>query len=68
MGELPVMDRYNLTKAENGTWSVLDAATGGPAEVEGRLLFGLELDDADDLVDVLNAQQRQKAAEADRRH
>lgn len=53
------MDRYYLTRHEAGGWNVIDNLTGGPVEIAGRLLYNLDVEDADDLVDLLLLQDRQ---------
>lgn len=41
-----------------GNWSVIDTRTGGPAIVDGFVQIGfLDMDEADDLVDLLNQQE-----------
>jgi hypothetical protein len=45
--------RYELRKFENG-WTVWDTETKAPAVVEGRWQPGLAMEDADDMVDLLN--------------
>jgi hypothetical protein len=45
--------RYEMRKLENG-WAVWDTVTNAPAIVEGRWQTGLEMEDADDMVDLLN--------------
>jgi hypothetical protein len=52
--------RYDLRLDPNGTCSVIDIFTGQPAEVGGKQLYLLDLGDADDLVGVLNAEDRQR--------
>jgi hypothetical protein len=52
--------RYDLRLDPNGTCSVIDIFTGQPAEVGGKQLYLLDLGDADDLVAVLNAEDRQR--------
>ena len=47
--------RYDLRKEPDGTWTVFDVFTGLPAEPDGWSASGLELEYADDLVDLLNA-------------
>lgn len=37
-------------------WTVFDIFTGLAAEVNGNLMDALEMEEADDLVDLLNAQ------------
>lgn len=46
--------RYDMRKDEDGTWTVFDIRTDRPASVKGVPQFGLEMDQADDLVDLLN--------------
>ncbi|TPL07583.1 hypothetical protein FJ938_11115 [Mesorhizobium sp. B2-4-14] len=46
--------RYDLRKETDGTWTVFDVFTGQPAEIEGQPVTGLDLEYADDLVDLLN--------------
>lgn len=50
--------RFNARKNEDGTdyWSVYDLFTGLPAVVNGTTLDALGMEEADDLVDLLNAQ------------
>lgn len=49
---------YHLSQHENGTWHVIDAATGGPAEIaiNGRfyVLWKLPRDEAEDWSRLLN--------------
>lgn len=50
--------RYALRKEDDGpeigTWTVYDVFTGLPAEVNGVAQTGLDVEQADDLVDLLN--------------
>jgi hypothetical protein len=46
-------DRYEI-KPEGSGWTLYDTTTGLPAAVNGTVLRGLCLEDADDLVDLLN--------------
>jgi len=50
--------RFNARKNEDGTeyWTVYDISTGLPAVVNGATLDALGMEEADDLVDLLNAQ------------
>ena len=45
--------RYNMQRNARG-WMVYDTTTSHPAELGGAVLFGLSVEDADDLVDLLN--------------
>jgi hypothetical protein len=56
------MDRYYLARHESGGWNVIDRLIGGPVEIAGVLLYDLEADDADDLVDLLTRQDQQVLA------
>lgn len=47
-------NRYDLRKEPDGTWTVFDIFTGMPAQVNDVEQIGLELEQADDLVDLLN--------------
>ncbi|MCV9909964.1 hypothetical protein OIV19_20405 [Brucella sp. HL-2] len=49
-------NRYDLREEEDGSWTVFDIFTGMPAEVNGIPQDGLEMEQADDLVDLLNLQ------------
>ncbi|MDX1045497.1 hypothetical protein GOL40_19555 [Sinorhizobium medicae] len=47
-------NRYNLRQEDDGTWTVFDIFTGLPAEVNDVAQVGLDMEQADDLVDLLN--------------
>ncbi|WP_376742145.1 hypothetical protein [Ensifer canadensis] len=47
-------NRYDLRQEPDGTWTVFDIFTGMPALVNEVEQVGLELEQADDLVDLLN--------------
>lgn len=47
-------NRYDLRQEDDGSWTVFDIFTGLPAEVNGVPQDGLEIEKADDLVDLLN--------------
>ncbi|PJO48973.1 hypothetical protein [Brucella pituitosa] len=49
-------NRYDLRKEDDGSWTVFDIFTGMPAEVNSIPQDGLEMEQADDLVDLLNLQ------------
>ncbi|CDZ64267.1 hypothetical protein [Neorhizobium galegae] len=53
-----LVSRFNARKNEDGTdyWTVYDVSTGLPAVVNGTTLDALGMEEADDLVDLLNAQ------------
>lgn len=58
--------RYDMRKNEDGeSWTVFDVFTGEPAIVDGVQLVSLEIEEADDLVDLLNARYaRRRSGEA----
>lgn len=47
-------NRYDMQQEKDGTWTVFDIFTGLPAEVNDVPQDGLEMEQADDLVDLLN--------------
>jgi len=50
-------NRYDMRKNETGVyWTVYDIFTGEPAEMNGASLTHCQLEEADDLVDLLNRQ------------
>jgi hypothetical protein len=53
--------RYDI-KPEDDGWSVYDTTTGLPAEVNDVVQVGLSLEDADDLVDLLNRLHAEQSA------
>lgn len=51
----PSQARYDMRKNDHDDyWTVFDISTGLPAEVNGNLMDALEMEEADDLVDLLN--------------
>ena len=56
-------DRYTIRKEENGTWSVVDIFTGLPAVVRDVVLIRMEMEEADDMVDLLNTLDRKRRTE-----
>lgn len=55
-------DRYTIRKEENGTWSVVDIFTDLPAVVRDVVLIRMDMEEADDMVDLLNALDRKRRA------
>ncbi|ESY73717.1 hypothetical protein X743_08755 [Mesorhizobium sp. LNHC252B00] len=47
--------RYDLRKEHDESWTVFDVFTGQPAVYEGHEAIDLDMEYADDLVDLLNA-------------
>jgi hypothetical protein len=53
----PADTRYNMRKNQDDEfWTVYDIFTGLPAVVNGTGLHACEMEEADDLVDLLNAE------------
>lgn len=52
---------YDIEEREDG-WAVVDAATREPAVVNGIVQTGKDIQDADDLVDLLNLMEEQSKA------
>ncbi|RUY94608.1 hypothetical protein EN974_23480 [Mesorhizobium sp. M7A.F.Ca.CA.001.12.2.1] len=48
--------RYDLRRDPDGTWTVFDVFTGQPFWPDGMTAVGLNREYADDLVDLLNAE------------
>ena len=48
--------RYDMREDGTGMWAVYDIFTGLTAEVNGIPQDGLDIEQADDLVDLLNAE------------
>ena len=55
--------RYDMRKGPQG-WEVIDLTTGEPATVNDVVLVGMDLADADDLVDLLNSLETKRQASA----
>lgn len=49
-------NRYDMREDGTGMWAVYDFFTGLTAEVNGIPQDGLDIEQADDLVDLLNAE------------
>lgn len=58
-----MQQRYDLRQEADNTWTVFDVFTGLPVLVDERCLIGLDLDDADDAVDLLNLADRRRRDE-----
>lgn len=51
--------RYDMKQDVNGTWVIIDRATGFITIVDGSLQVGLDRDAADGMVDLLNKLDRE---------
>jgi hypothetical protein len=54
--------RFDMREVENGTWTVFDLMTGEPADVNGQIQVDLDMESADELVDLLNLLHSQLAS------
>jgi hypothetical protein len=55
--------RYDLRKEPDGTWTVFDVFTGLPyEETDGIRAEGMTMEEADDLVDLVNSLDRKRRA------
>jgi hypothetical protein len=48
------MPRYDIDQLPDG-WAVIDLATGEPTELDGDIQRGLQIEDASDFADEMNA-------------
>ncbi|TCL90316.1 hypothetical protein C8J38_10832 [Rhizobium sp. PP-WC-2G-219] len=55
-----VETRYGVRQERSGGWTVIDEVTGLPAASDGRDLTGLEREDARDIAEVLNRDDRSR--------
>ena len=53
-GLRPIHTRYARRIEQNGTWTVFDTFTGLTAQVYNRLTTGMQMSDAEEIMDVLN--------------
>ena len=50
----PALSRYARCTEKNGAWTVFDTFTGHPPEVSSRQTTGMQMHDAEEMVDILN--------------
>ena len=50
----PALSRYARCIEKNGAWMVFHTFTGHPAEVSSRKTTGMQMHDAEEMVDILN--------------
>ncbi|MEQ1954982.1 hypothetical protein ABMA59_26725 [Mesorhizobium sp. CN2-181] len=53
-GSKPREIRYALRIEDNGTWTVFDTFTDKPAEIGDRLTTEMQMNDAEEIMEVLN--------------
>jgi hypothetical protein len=51
---MTITGRYHLRKEIDGTWTVFDIFTGLPTEINGVPIMRLDIEEADDAIDLLN--------------
>ncbi|NDV88786.1 hypothetical protein GTW51_18995 [Aurantimonas aggregata] len=61
-------DRYTLRKDPDGTWSVVDIFTDLPAVVNDQVMILMDMEEAEEVVGLLNGLDRAKRAAAAMRH
>jgi hypothetical protein len=57
---MPADIRYDMRETGNGYWTVYDIFTGETAVVNDVVMDNLDIEEADDLVDLLNTEYRER--------
>ncbi|RWP38950.1 MAG: hypothetical protein EOR04_24950 [Mesorhizobium sp.] len=52
--------RYDIEKTPEGTWDIIDVFTGMPVVEIGVPLIDMPIEEADDLVELLNCRDREQ--------
>jgi hypothetical protein len=52
--------RYDLREELDGSWTVFDIFTGVAAEIFDEPMIGLAIDEADDVIEILNHVDRER--------
>jgi len=52
--------RYDLRQELDGTWTVFDVFTGLPVVEDGVPLIDMPMEEADDLLDLLNSRDKKR--------
>lgn len=52
--------RFDMRRESDDTWTVIEVATGQPIIAVDLPMAGMSVDDADDMVDLLNRLHRDK--------
>ncbi|RNJ42557.1 hypothetical protein B5V01_16200 [Mesorhizobium erdmanii] len=52
--------RYDIEKTPEGSWDIIDVFTGQPVVEVGVPLIDMSIDEADDLVNLLNCRDREQ--------
>jgi hypothetical protein len=52
--------RYDMREEDNGTWTVFDVFTGFPVIVNERMMISMEIQEADEMVELLNILDQKK--------
>lgn len=52
---MSVAGRFDMRQEADGTWTAFDIFTKLPAEVDGTPLLMLDIEEADDAVDLMNS-------------
>lgn len=56
----PMTRRYDMERTPEGTWDVIDVFTGMPAVELGVPLIDMPVEEADDLVELLNLRDKKR--------
>ncbi|MER8523141.1 hypothetical protein NKH56_27895 [Mesorhizobium sp. M1076] len=60
----PMTQRYDIEKTPEGTWDVIDVFTGLPVVEVGVPLIDMPIEEADDLVGLLNYRDRRQRGDS----
>ncbi|UVK38138.1 hypothetical protein LHFGNBLO_005273 [Mesorhizobium sp. AR10] len=60
-------NRYALRMEQPDSWTIFDIFTGQPVELKDQVMVGMNLRDADAMVDRLNSRDVKRRAKADRK-
>ena len=59
-------NRYALRMEQPGSWTIFDIFTGQPVELKQQVMVGMDMRDAEAMVDRLNSRDVKRRAKADR--
>jgi hypothetical protein len=59
-------NRYAMRMEQPGSWTIFDIFTGQPVELKHQVMVGMDMRDAEAMVDRLNSRDVKRRAKADR--
>lgn len=59
-------NRYAMRMEQPGSWTIFDIFTGQPVELKHQVMVGMDMRDAEAMVDRLNSRDAKRRAKADR--